>query len=93
MKNLQWPLHCIPHIKSAGRFPMPASNSGREYLLHDRVAQETGRATLRDNACQRGSWKPAPALLALPSRYRSRGESEKKQLNHEHREEHEEKRW
>jgi AraC-like DNA-binding protein len=37
MKNLQWPLHCIPQIKSAGRFPMPASNSGREYL-HDRVA-------------------------------------------------------
>ena len=37
MKNLQWPLHCIPKIKSAGRFPMPASNSGREYF-HDAVA-------------------------------------------------------
>jgi AraC-like DNA-binding protein len=37
MKNLQWPLHCIPKIKSAGRFPMPVSNSGREYQ-HDRVA-------------------------------------------------------
>jgi len=37
MKNLQWPLHCIPKIKSAGRFPMLASNSGREYQ-HDRVA-------------------------------------------------------
>jgi AraC-like DNA-binding protein len=37
MKSLPWPLHCIPKIKSAGRFPMPASNSGREYL-HDRVA-------------------------------------------------------
>jgi AraC-like DNA-binding protein len=37
MKNLQWPLHCIPKIKNAGRFPMPASNSGREYL-HDLVA-------------------------------------------------------
>ena len=37
MKNLQWPLLCIPKIKNAGRFPMPASNSGREYL-HDLVA-------------------------------------------------------
>ena len=37
MKNLPWPLHCIPKIKSAGRFPMPASNSGQKYL-HDRVA-------------------------------------------------------
>lgn len=37
MKNLQWPLHCIPKIKSAGRFPMPASNSGRDYF-HDEVA-------------------------------------------------------
>jgi AraC-like DNA-binding protein len=37
MKNLQWPLHSIPKIKSAGRFPMPASNSGRQYQ-HDRVA-------------------------------------------------------
>ena len=37
MKNFPWPLHCIPKIKSAGRFPMPKSNSGREYQ-HDRVA-------------------------------------------------------
>jgi AraC-like DNA-binding protein len=37
MKNLQWPLRCIPKIKSAGRFPMPASNSGQTFL-HDRVA-------------------------------------------------------
>jgi AraC-like DNA-binding protein len=37
MMNLPWPLHCIPKITSAGRFPMPASNSGQEYL-HDRVA-------------------------------------------------------
>jgi AraC-like DNA-binding protein len=37
MKNLQWPLHCIPKIKSAGRFPMPASHSGRDYF-HDEVA-------------------------------------------------------
>ena len=37
MKNLQWHLHCIPKIKSAGRFPMPASNSGRDYF-HDEVA-------------------------------------------------------
>jgi len=37
MKTLRWPLQCIPQIKSAGRFPMPASHSGYPYL-HDRPA-------------------------------------------------------
>ena len=37
MSGLRFPLRTTPGIITAGRFPMPASNSGREYL-HDHYA-------------------------------------------------------
>lgn len=35
IQNLKWPLHFTPKIRIAGRFPMPSSNSGRNYFNDD----------------------------------------------------------
>jgi len=32
VNRFEWPLRCIPNVLLGGRFPMPASNSGKQYL-------------------------------------------------------------